>query len=144
MALFLDTSFVIALEMARDNQHKAAAGYWAGYIQNPQAVAGNVRQATNDLGTLCAEGGRQPARGGATGQRDQPQMAVQAGYGDQAAMRARAIVLLIALALAACGNTPPAPDWQMNAKRSMERAQSAYLEGKPVWKPWRSLGHARR
>ena len=55
MALFLDTSFVIALEMARDNQHKAAAGYWAGYIQNPQAVAGNVREATNDLGTLRAE-----------------------------------------------------------------------------------------
>ena len=38
MALFLDTSFVIALEMARDNQHKAVAGYWAGYIQNPQAL----------------------------------------------------------------------------------------------------------
>ena len=35
-----------------------------------------------------------------------------------------------ALLLTACGNTPPAPDWQMNAKSSMERAQSAYLEGK--------------
>ncbi len=36
--LFLDSSFVIALEMARDNQHKAASGYWAGYIQNPQPL----------------------------------------------------------------------------------------------------------
>ncbi len=35
MAIFLDTSFVIALEMARDNQHKAAAAYWQGYIRNP-------------------------------------------------------------------------------------------------------------
>ena len=35
MAIFLDTSFVIALEMARDNQHKAAATYWQDYIRNP-------------------------------------------------------------------------------------------------------------
>jgi uncharacterized protein len=35
MALFLDTSFVIALEMARDNQHKAATRYWANYVQAP-------------------------------------------------------------------------------------------------------------
>lgn len=35
MALFLDTSFVIALEMARDNQHKAATTYWQSYIGNP-------------------------------------------------------------------------------------------------------------
>ena len=45
-------------------------------------------------------------------------------------MSARALVLSTLLGLAACGNTPPAPDWQMNAKSSMERAQSAYLEGK--------------
>jgi uncharacterized protein len=35
VALFLDTSFVIALEMARDNQHKAASTYWQSYIHNP-------------------------------------------------------------------------------------------------------------
>lgn len=35
MAIFLGTSFVIALEMARDNQHKAAAAYWQGYLRNP-------------------------------------------------------------------------------------------------------------
>jgi uncharacterized protein len=35
MALLLDTSFVIALEMARDNQHKAAQRYWAEYVKNP-------------------------------------------------------------------------------------------------------------
>lgn len=38
MALLLDTSFVIALEMARDNQHKAAAKYWQSYVQNPQPL----------------------------------------------------------------------------------------------------------
>ncbi len=31
--------------------------------------------------------------------------------------------------LAACGNTPPAPDWQMNAKASVERATQAWLTG---------------
>lgn len=31
--------------------------------------------------------------------------------------------------LAACGNTPPAPDWQMNAKASTERATQAWLTG---------------
>ena len=48
----------------------------------------------------------------------------------QTRMATRAMVLLAALLLAACGNSPPVPDWQMNAKSSMERAQTAYLEGK--------------
>ncbi len=38
MTLFLDTSFVIALEMARDSQHKAAAEYWRDYVKNPQPL----------------------------------------------------------------------------------------------------------
>ena len=38
-------------------------------------------------------------------------------------------LLLAAVALAACGNNPPTPDWQMNAKGAMERAQEAYLAG---------------
>lgn len=33
------------------------------------------------------------------------------------------------LALVACGNSPPAPDWQMNAKASAERATQAWLTG---------------
>lgn len=33
------------------------------------------------------------------------------------------------LALTACGNTPPAPEWQMNAKSSAERATQAWLTG---------------
>ncbi len=41
----------------------------------------------------------------------------------------RAAIALVAAALAACGNTPPAPDWQMNARSAMERAQEAYLGG---------------
>ena len=32
-------------------------------------------------------------------------------------------------ALAACSSTPPAPDWQMNAKSSIERATDAGLRG---------------
>lgn len=31
--------------------------------------------------------------------------------------------------LSACSSTPPAPDWQMNAKSSLERAIAAYLAG---------------
>ena len=49
---------------------------------------------------------------------------------EQTAMGIRAIVFSTVLLIVACGNTPPAPDWQMNAKSSMEHAQSAYLEGK--------------
>lgn len=35
----------------------------------------------------------------------------------------------LALALAACGSTPPPPDWQMSARASLERAQKAGLTG---------------
>ena len=37
--------------------------------------------------------------------------------------------MLGAMLVAACGSTPPAPDWQMNAKTSLERASEAYLTG---------------
>ncbi|MCY7305803.1 MAG: hypothetical protein LH632_06570, partial [Rhodoferax sp.] len=39
------------------------------------------------------------------------------------------LLLLAAFSLVACGNTPPVPDWQMNAKGALERAQQAYLVG---------------
>ncbi len=39
------------------------------------------------------------------------------------------VVGISVLMLAACGNTPPAPDWQMNAKASVERATQAWLTG---------------
>lgn len=38
-------------------------------------------------------------------------------------------VVALGLALAACGNNPPTPDWQMNAKSSSERAANAWLGG---------------
>ena len=38
-------------------------------------------------------------------------------------------VLSLGLMLAACSNTPPAPDWQLNAKTSIERATDAALRG---------------
>ena len=38
-------------------------------------------------------------------------------------------LLATGLLLAGCGNTPPVPDWQLNAKGAMERAQEAYLIG---------------
>lgn len=37
--------------------------------------------------------------------------------------------LSLCLALAACSSTPPAPDWQVNAKSSIERATEAGLRG---------------
>lgn len=37
--------------------------------------------------------------------------------------------VLALLSLAACSSGPKAPDWQMEAKNSMERAVTAYLEG---------------
>ena len=36
--MFLDTSFIVALEMARDNHHKAAAAYWKTYVQKPMPL----------------------------------------------------------------------------------------------------------
>jgi hypothetical protein len=39
------------------------------------------------------------------------------------------LTLCLALGLAACSNTPPPPDWQMNAKSGLERATDAWLSG---------------
>jgi hypothetical protein len=36
---------------------------------------------------------------------------------------------LLPLLLCACASTPPPPEWQMNAKASLERATDAYLSG---------------
>jgi len=38
-------------------------------------------------------------------------------------------VVALVLALAACGNNPPVPEWQMNAKGSADRAAEAWLSG---------------
>jgi len=37
--------------------------------------------------------------------------------------------LTAATLLAACGNNPPVPDWQMNAQSSIERSTAAYMSG---------------
>lgn len=42
---------------------------------------------------------------------------------------ARWSVVVLGLALAACGNNPPVPDWQMNAKGGADRAAQAWLGG---------------
>ncbi|MYM36359.1 hypothetical protein GTP38_18665 [Duganella sp. FT94W] len=39
-------------------------------------------------------------------------------------------ILIAAVLLAGCGNNPPVPDWQMNAKNGIDRAIDAYMEGK--------------
>jgi len=44
-------------------------------------------------------------------------------------MKKRLFAAALAGLLTACGNTPPAPDWQMNAKASAERATQAWLSG---------------
>ena len=38
-------------------------------------------------------------------------------------------IAIVAAGGVACSSTPPPPDWQMNAKSSLERATSAYLSG---------------
>ncbi len=40
-----------------------------------------------------------------------------------------AVVAALFAALPGCGSAPPPPDWQMNAKGSLERAGAAYLSG---------------
>ncbi|MYN18202.1 hypothetical protein GTP81_15730 [Rugamonas sp. FT107W] len=37
--------------------------------------------------------------------------------------------LLATALLAACGNNPPVPDWQMNAQSAIERSTAAYMSG---------------
>ncbi len=44
-------------------------------------------------------------------------------------MKKRLFAASLAVLLTACGNTPPAPDWQMNARASAERATQAWLTG---------------
>lgn len=41
-----------------------------------------------------------------------------------------ALALMLAAALAGCGNTPPVPDWQINARDATQRGTVAYLEGR--------------
>lgn len=41
----------------------------------------------------------------------------------------RLLPCCLAILLAACSSGPPVPDWQMNAQSSVERFQSAYMEG---------------
>jgi hypothetical protein len=44
-------------------------------------------------------------------------------------MNTRLIAVMLSGVLSACGNNPPAPEWQMNAKSSAERATEAWLTG---------------
>lgn len=39
------------------------------------------------------------------------------------------IATAMAVMLAACGNNPPVPDWQMNAQSAIERSTAAYMSG---------------
>lgn len=40
------------------------------------------------------------------------------------------LVVALAAALGGCGNTPPVPDWQINARDATQRGTVAYLEGR--------------
>lgn len=44
-------------------------------------------------------------------------------------MRRALLAALLGLVLAACGNKPPQPDWQMNAHDSLQRAAQAWFGG---------------
>ena len=41
----------------------------------------------------------------------------------------KALVAISVIALAACGNQPPAPDWALSAEAAAQRASTAYLQG---------------
>ena len=58
-------------------------------------------------------------------------MAVQARHRVEAAVKLKVnhLVLLAVTAVSACANSPPAPDWQLNAKGALERSVAAYLQG---------------
>lgn len=51
------------------------------------------------------------------------------GAAGAVARTTRAVAALAAALTLGCGSAPPPPDWQMNAKGSLERAASAYLAG---------------
>ena len=55
--------------------------------------------------------------------------AARARARSQGVLRQRLAATCVAAVLAACSSTPPPPDWQMNAKTSLERATAAYLTG---------------
>jgi hypothetical protein len=38
--------------------------------------------------------------------------------------------LLLSIVVCACGNSPPAPDWKVNAQSALERGSTAWLEGR--------------
>jgi hypothetical protein len=44
-------------------------------------------------------------------------------------MKKSIVITALTLSLAGCGNNPPVPDWQMNAKNGIDRATAAYMEG---------------
>jgi hypothetical protein len=44
-------------------------------------------------------------------------------------MKRTTFIALLAALLAACGNNPPVPDWQMNARGGLDSFTSAYLSG---------------
>jgi hypothetical protein len=44
-------------------------------------------------------------------------------------MKKSIVITVLTLSLAGCGNNPPVPDWQMNAKNGIDRATAAYMEG---------------
>lgn len=41
----------------------------------------------------------------------------------------KALAAILVIAMTACGNQPPAPDWALNAEAAAQKASSAYLQG---------------
>jgi hypothetical protein len=46
-----------------------------------------------------------------------------------AAKACKALAAMAVVAVAGCGNQPPAPDWALNAEAAAQRASAAYLQG---------------
>ena len=77
---------------------------------------------------MALPGTRLPALLRLAGTRPTAHSGASCGLFENSFMRALFFAVVV-LGLSACSSTPPAPDWQLEAKGSMDRAVAAYLEG---------------
>ena len=96
-----------------------------------QAIGASTRELLTDLGP-CAPRWTPACQRWSRWSADQPQVAVPPRCGDPAAaMRRRLRAALVAFGLAACGNNPPVPDWQMNARGALEAPRALSVRRQP-------------
>src|SRR5439155_19591237 len=70
-----------------------------------------------------------PAQGRGVGRPGESQMAVRPRHRGQASVSPRRVAAGVVALLAACADHPPPPEWQVNAKASLDLAVAAYFAG---------------